>query len=84
MVLDCPSCGSRVDMRPAGRPNVRSQVLEHLSECTGAVPPADRVDHLTELALRNVDAPPSHCDACADICTIHGDDDNIALCSDLE
>lgn len=83
MVFECPSCAADVDVQPAGRPNVRSQVLEHLTQCTRAMPAAGQVDHLTELALRNVDAPPAQCVACVDVCTIHGEDDNIALCSDL-
>ena len=84
MGFDCPSCGARVDVQPAGRPNVRSQVLEHLSACMQAVPPVVQVDHVTELALRVLAAPPAQCEACDDICTIHGEDDNIALCSDVE
>ena len=84
MGFDCPSCGARVDVQPAGRPNVRSQVLEHLSVCQTTSPNAAQVDHVTELALRALAAPPAQCDACADVCTIHGEDDNIALCSDVE
>jgi hypothetical protein len=84
IALDCPACGSRIDVQPAGRPNVRAQVLEHLSACTGALPPAEQVDHVTELAMRAISHPPEQCGACDDICTIHGEDDNIAFCSDLE